>query len=92
MIILINLSLGIKEILSPVSKPLEIDSNNKPHVIVLVGVNGSGKTTTAGKLASQFKQQGKSVLLSACDTFRAAAIEQLKIWADRSGVEMVSGE
>ena len=90
--ILLNLSKGIKEILSPVSKPLEIDSNNKPHVIVLVGVNGSGKTTTAGKLASQLKQQGKSVLLSACDTFRAAAIEQLKVWSDRSGVEMISGE
>jgi len=90
--ILLNLSAGIKEILSPVSKPLEIDLNNKPHVIVLVGVNGSGKTTTAGKLASKLKQQGKSVLLSACDTFRAAAIEQLKIWANRSGVEIISGE
>jgi len=90
--ILLKLSKSIKEILSPVSKSLEINECYKPHVIVLVGVNGTGKTTTAGKMAAQFKNQGKTVLLSACDTFRAAAIEQLEVWADRAGVEIVSAE
>jgi len=90
--ILLKLSKSIKEILSPVSKSLEINEYYKPHVIVLVGVNGTGKTTTAGKMAAQFKNQGKSVLLSACDTFRAAAIEQLEVWADRAGVEIVTAE
>ena len=90
--ILLKLSKSIEEILSPVSKSLEINENHKPHVIVLVGVNGTGKTTTAGKMAAQFKSQGKTVLLSACDTFRAAAIEQLEVWADRAGVEIVSAE
>ena len=90
--ILLKLSSGINKILSPVSKPLEINDNFKPHVIVLVGVNGTGKTTTAGKMAAQFKDQGKTVLLSACDTFRAAAIEQLEVWAKRAGVEIISGE
>ena len=90
--ILLKLSKSIEEILSPVSKSLEINENHKPHVIVLVGVNGTGKTTTAGKMAAQFKKQGKTVLLSACDTFRAAAIEQLEVWADRAGVEIVSAE
>ena len=90
--ILLKLSKSIEEILSPVSKSLEINENHKPHVIVLVGVNGTGKTTTAGKMAAQFKNQGKTVLLSACDTFRAAVIEQLEVWADRAGVEIVSAE
>ena len=90
--ILLKLSSGINKILSPVSKSLEINENFKPHVIVLVGVNGTGKTTTAGKMAAQFKDQGKTVLLAACDTFRAAAIEQLEVWADRAGVEIVSAE
>ena len=90
--ILLKLSKSIEEILSPVSKSLEINENHQPHVIVLVGVNGTGKTTTAGKMAAQFKNQGKTVLLSACDTFRAAAIEQLEVWADRAGVEIVSAE
>ena len=86
--ILLKLSSGINKILSPVSKPLEINENFKPHVIVLVGVNGTGKTTTAGKMAAQFKDQGKTVLLAACDTFRAAAIEQLEVWASRAEVEI----
>ena len=90
--ILLKLSSGINKFLSPVSKPLEINDNFKPHVIVLVGVNGTGKTTTAGKMAAQFKDQGKTVLLSACDTFRAAAIEQLEVWAKRAEVEIISGE
>ena len=90
--ILKKLSEGIEKILSPVSKPLQIKEGNKPHVIVLVGVNGTGKTTTAGKIAAQLKEQGKTVLLSACDTFRAAAIEQLEVWAKRADVEIVVGE
>lgn len=62
----------------------------KPHVIVLVGTNGSGKTTTAGKLAHRYAAQGKSVILAAADTYRAAAIEQLAVWADRTGVDLIS--
>ena len=66
-----------------------IPIENKPHVIMVVGVNGVGKTTTIGKLASQFKKQGKNVLLGAADTFRAAAIDQLQVWADRVDIPMV---
>ncbi|MFN3233216.1 MAG: signal recognition particle-docking protein FtsY [Alphaproteobacteria bacterium] len=76
--------------LEPVAKPLEIDSANRPHVLLMVGVNGSGKTTTIGKLARQFKAQGRSVLLAAGDTFRAAAIEQLTVWGDRNKVPVVA--
>jgi fused signal recognition particle receptor len=68
------------------------DFRSKPAVILLVGVNGSGKTTSAAKLAYQYKREGKSVLLVAADTYRAAAIDQLKVWADRAGVKMVSGQ
>ena len=66
-----------------------IPEHRKPHVIMVVGVNGVGKTTSIGKLAWQFKQQGKSVLLGAADTFRAAAVDQLKIWGQRTGVEVI---
>ncbi|MGB5384344.1 MAG: signal recognition particle-docking protein FtsY [Lutimonas sp.] len=69
--------------------PDSIDSLPKPYVIMVVGVNGVGKTTTIGKLAAQFKKEGKSVVLGAADTFRAAAIDQLQIWADRVGVTLV---
>jgi len=69
-----------------------LDFTAQPMVIILVGVNGSGKTTSAAKLAYQFKQAGKSVLLVAADTYRAAAIDQLKVWADRAQVQMVSGQ
>jgi fused signal recognition particle receptor len=69
-----------------------IPSNKKPYVIMVVGVNGVGKTTTIGKLASQFKKQGLQVVLGAADTFRAAAIDQLKIWADRTEVPIVHQE
>jgi len=62
----------------------------KPHVISVVGVNGTGKTTTIGKLSQLYSQQGKKVVLAACDTFRAAAVEQLRIWSDRSGVDFIS--
>ena len=83
---------GITEILDPVAMPLDIDPANRPHVVLLVGVNGSGKTTTAGKLAQQWRQQGKSVMLAAGDTFRAAAIEQLLVWGERTGTEVVAGD
>ena len=83
---------AITEILRPVATPLVLDSAHRPHVLLLVGVNGSGKTTTAGKLAQQWHQQGKSVMLAAGDTFRAAAIEQLQIWGERTGTKVIAGD
>ena len=83
---------SIAEILRPVATPLVLDSGHRPHVLLLVGVNGSGKTTTAGKLAQQWHQQGKTVMLAAGDTFRAAAIEQLQIWGDRTGTKVIAGD
>lgn len=74
----------VEKVLSPVAKPLEIDATQKPFVILIVGVNGSGKTTTIGKLAAKFSSEGRKVMLAAGDTFRAAAIEQLKIWGERT--------
>lgn len=82
----------IGDIMQDVARPLEINSENNPHVILMVGVNGAGKTTTIGKLAKQFKAQGKSVMLAACDTFRAAAVEQLKVWGERNDVPVISGK
>lgn len=67
-----------------------LDNFRKPSVIIMIGVNGSGKTTTAGKLAAQFKADGKKVLLAAADTFRAAAIEQLQVWGERTGIKVVA--
>ncbi|WP_106639216.1 signal recognition particle-docking protein FtsY [Allosphingosinicella vermicomposti] len=81
----------LAKILAPVAKPLEIDAFPRPQVILVVGVNGSGKTTTIAKLASLFLEQDYGVLLAAGDTFRAAAIGQLKIWAERIGVPIISG-
>ena len=75
--------------LEPVAKPLETGDGG-PHVILVVGVNGTGKTTTIGKLAAKFRADGKSVMLAAGDTFRAAAIDQLKIWAERTGSAIVA--
>ena len=83
---------SIAEILRPVATPLVLDPEHRPHVLLLVGVNGSGKTTTAGKLAQQWHQQGKTVMLAAGDTFRAAAIEQLQIWGDRTGTKVIAGD
>ena len=74
----------VEKVLAPVAKPLAVDSA-KPFVVLVVGVNGSGKTTTIGKLAAQFPREGRSVMLAAGDTFRAAAVDQLKIWGGRSG-------
>ncbi|WP_116652516.1 signal recognition particle-docking protein FtsY [Pelagibacterium sediminicola] len=80
----------VASVLAPVATPLEIDAGKKPFVILMVGVNGSGKTTTIGKLTAKFKAAGKSVLLAAGDTFRAAAVEQLQVWGQRNEVEVVT--
>lgn len=79
-------------ILKPVALPLAIEPGRKPFVLLMVGVNGSGKTTTIGKLASKFRAEGKSVMMAAGDTFRAAAIEQLKVWGQRTGATVVARE
>lgn len=80
----------IKKVLEPVAIPLELDLHHKPHVILLVGVNGTGKTTTIGKLAAKLTAGGLKVMLAAGDTFRAAAIEQLHIWGERTGSPVIS--
>jgi len=80
----------ISKVLDPVAKPLELDLSHKPHVILVVGVNGTGKTTTIGKLAAKLSAGGLKVTLAAGDTFRAAAIEQLRIWGERTGSEVVA--
>jgi len=82
----------VAAILEPVAKPLIVDPARKPHVVLVCGVNGSGKTTTIGKLSKQFRDEGRSVLLAAGDTFRAAAVEQLQIWGERSGVPVLARE
>ncbi len=84
------LATEVEKVLGAVARPLDIDSAQKPFVILMVGVNGSGKTTTIGKLASLLGAQGRSVMLAAGDTFRAAAIEQLEVWGRRTGAPVVS--
>lgn len=79
-------------ILQPVEKPLEVSGEHSPHVILMVGVNGSGKTTTAGKLAEFFRLNDLSVMLAAADTFRAAAVEQLQVWGQRTGTTVITGD
>ena len=81
----------IEKILLPVTRPLIIDDGAKPFVILVAGVNGSGKTTTIGKLAARYSREGRRVMLAAGDTFRAAAIEQLKIWGERTGSPVIAG-
>ncbi|MEE9454832.1 MAG: signal recognition particle-docking protein FtsY [Paracoccaceae bacterium] len=83
------LAAEIREILEPVARPMPLYAK-KPQVVLVVGVNGSGKTTTIGKLASQFKAAGKSVVIAAGDTFRAAAVEQLQVWGARAGVPVMT--
>ena len=80
----------IEKVLAPVATPLVFESDAKPFVLLMVGVNGSGKTTTIGKLASVLRAQRKKVVLAAGDTFRAAATEQLKVWAERTGAALVA--
>jgi fused signal recognition particle receptor len=80
----------LQDMLSVSQKPLVVDSSKKPYVILMVGINGVGKTTTIGKLAKQFQQRGKNVMLAAGDTFRAAAVEQLQVWGERNNVPVVA--
>jgi fused signal recognition particle receptor len=82
----------IEKAFAGVAQPLVIDAAKKPFVILVAGVNGSGKTTTIGKLAARFRAEGRAVMLSAGDTFRAAAIDQLKIWAERTGAAFIAHE
>ena len=85
-----QLKVEMADILEPVAQPLKIDSTKKPYVILMVGVNGVGKTTTIGKLARKFQAEGKSVMLAAGDTFRAAAVEQLQVWGERNHIPVVA--
>jgi fused signal recognition particle receptor len=86
------LAAEVEKVVAPVAKPLAVDRSKKPFVILVAGVNGSGKTTTIGKLAAKFRSQGLTVMLAAGDTFRAAAIEQLKVWGERTGAPVVARE
>ena len=81
----------VERALTPVARPLVVDPAKKPFVILVVGVNGSGKTTTIGKLAANFSAEGRKVMLAAGDTFRAAAIEQLKVWGERTKSPVIAG-
>ena len=85
-----QLKVEMADILEPVALPLVIDTTKKPYVILMVGVNGVGKTTTIGKLARKFQAEGKSVMLAAGDTFRAAAVEQLQVWGERNHIPVVA--
>ncbi len=86
------LAAEVERALTPVARPLVIDSSKRPFVILVIGVNGSGKTTTIGKLAAKFRSEGKTIVLAAGDTFRAAAIEQLRVWARRTASDLVERE
>jgi len=81
----------VEKVLAPVAKPLMIDQAHQPFVLLVVGVNGSGKTTTIGELAAKFSAEGRKVMLAAGDTFRAAAIEQLKVWGERTKSPVIAG-
>lgn len=85
------LAAEIAETLAPVAKPLTLNPALKPHVVLVVGVNGTGKTTTIGKLAQAYRDEGKKVTMAAGDTFRAAAVEQLQVWGERTGAHVVAG-
>ena len=80
----------VRRVLEPVARPLVIDRARKPHVVLVVGVNGTGKTTTIGKMAAQMRREGRKVVIAAGDTFRAAAIDQLKVWGERTGCPVVA--
>jgi fused signal recognition particle receptor len=86
------LATEVEKVLAPVAKPFVVDRGRKPFVVLVAGVNGSGKTTTIGKLAARLAGEGFSLMLAAGDTFRAAAIDQLKIWGQRSGAPVIAGE
>jgi fused signal recognition particle receptor len=84
------LAAEVERALSPVARPLLVEGDSRPHVILVVGVNGTGKTTTIGKIAHRLRRDGKTVLLAAGDTFRAAAIDQLRIWGERTGADVIA--
>ena len=86
------LAAEVERALAPVARPLLIDASKRPFVILVIGVNGSGKTTTIGKIAAKFRSEGKTIVLAAGDTFRAAAIEQLRVWARRTASDLVERE
>lgn len=88
--LMVQLRSELRSILDPCTAPLEIDSNHKPYVILIVGVNGVGKTTTIGKLAKRYLGENRRVMLAAGDTFRAAAVEQLQVWGERNNVPVVA--
>jgi fused signal recognition particle receptor len=85
-----HLATAITRVLRPAARPFIVDDTRKPYVVLIAGVNGTGKTTTIGKLAAKLRSQGKRVTLAAGDTFRAAAIEQLKIWGERAGADVIA--
>jgi fused signal recognition particle receptor len=85
------LAVEVEKLLRDAEQPLRVNSAYAPHVIMVVGVNGNGKTTTIGKMAAKFHAEGKHVVLAAADTFRAAAVEQLQVWAERANVEIITG-
>ena len=85
-----HLATAIARVLQPAARPFIVDDARKPYVVLVAGVNGTGKTTTIGKLAAKLRNQGKRVTLAAGDTFRAAAIEQLKIWGERAGADVIA--
>lgn len=85
-----SLKLELAEVLRPSEVPLQVDTQKKPYVILMIGVNGVGKTTTIGKMAKRFQQEGKSVMLAAGDTFRAAAVEQLQVWGERNKIPVIA--
>jgi fused signal recognition particle receptor len=85
-----HLASAIARVMQPAARPFAVDSARKPFVVLVAGVNGTGKTTTIGKLASKLAGEGRRVTLAACDTFRAAAIEQLTIWGERAGAEVIA--
>jgi len=86
------LATEIAHVLEPVAQPFELKTEHKPHVVLVVGVNGVGKTTTIGKMAKWFRDQGRSVMMVAGDTFRAAAVEQLQVWGERTGAPVIAGK
>lgn len=86
----VALAAEVEQILKPVALPLTVDAGARPFTVLVVGVNGTGKTTTIGKLANQWIAAGKRVTIAAGDTFRAAAIEQLKVWGERSGARVIA--
>ena len=84
------LAAEVEKVLAPVARPLDVKTGRRPHVVLVVGVNGTGKTTTIGKLAERLRRDGLKVMLAAGDTFRAAAIDQLKIWGERTGAPVIA--